>query len=49
MRDEPAYRGLKLGQSAPDFQVLDSTGAPRDLAGLIATGPRVFVFYRGHW
>jgi peroxiredoxin len=49
MASEHAYPGLKLGQQAPGFQVLDSTGASCSLDSLIATGPRVFVFYRGHW
>jgi peroxiredoxin len=49
MNGERAYPGLELGQPAPDFQVLDSTGESRNLARLVASGPRVFVFYRGHW
>jgi peroxiredoxin len=38
-----------LGEIAPDFELTDSTGASRRLSGLVATGPRILVFYRGHW
>jgi peroxiredoxin len=34
---------------APDFQVIDSTGSERSLGALVAGGPRVLIFYRGHW
>jgi peroxiredoxin len=37
------------GEIAPDFELLDSTGAPRTLAQLVAERPRVLIFYRGHW
>ena len=49
MTSQHAYPGLKLGEAAPEFEVLDSTGALCNLGSLIAAGPRVFVFYRGHW
>jgi len=38
-----------VGQLAPDFSLVDSTGAPRSLASLVAARPLVLVFYRGHW
>jgi len=39
----------EVGGEAPDFRLLDSTGAARSLASLVANGPRVLLFYRGHW
>jgi thioredoxin-dependent peroxiredoxin len=38
-----------LGQIAPDFELPDSTGALRRLSQLVASGPLVLLFYRGHW
>ena len=38
-----------VGEIAPDFELPDSTGAPRRLSDLVAAGPRIFIFYRGHW
>jgi peroxiredoxin len=38
-----------VGEIAPDFVLPDSTGAPQRLSDLVATGPRVLIFYRGHW
>jgi peroxiredoxin len=38
-----------VGEMAPDFELPDSTGAPRSLSALVATGPRILIFYRGHW
>jgi len=38
-----------VGNEAPDFKLFDSTGATHSLASLVANGPRVVVFYRGHW
>lgn len=37
------------GETAPDFELPDSTGAPRQLSQLCAENPLVLVFYRGHW
>jgi peroxiredoxin len=39
----------EVGGEAPDFRLLDSTGAAHSLASLVASGPRVLLFYRGHW
>ncbi|HEX5482278.1 MAG TPA: hypothetical protein VFZ08_06600 [Terriglobia bacterium] len=39
----------KVGEAAPDFQLTDSTGREWRLTDCVAEGPRVFVFYRGHW
>jgi peroxiredoxin len=37
------------GDSAIDFVLGDSSGAARSLGSLVAAGPCVLVFYRGHW
>jgi peroxiredoxin len=49
MGTDTAYANPKVGDRAPQFAVLDSTGTQRTLTELVAAGPRVFVFYRGHW
>jgi len=38
-----------VGRKAPDFELFDSTGVAHRLASLVARGPRVLLFYRGHW
>ena len=38
-----------VGQTAPDFSALDSTGTPRALRDLCAERRLILVFYRGHW
>ena len=40
---------LEAGDAAPEFEVLDSTGATRRMRELAAAGPVIFLFYRGHW
>ena len=37
------------GETAPDFELPDSTGEMRRLSELCAWGPLVLLFYRGHW
>lgn len=37
------------GDFATGFVLGDSTGAERSLGSLVANGPCVLVFYRGHW
>ena len=37
------------GDLATDFVLRDSTGVERSLGSLVANGPCVLVFYRGHW
>jgi peroxiredoxin Q/BCP len=37
------------GKIAKEFELPDSTGAPRRLSELIAHGPLVLLFYRGNW
>ncbi len=44
-----ARASLKAGDAAPEFEVLDSTGATRRMSELAAAGPVIFLFYRGHW
>lgn len=39
----------EVGQSAPDFTLPDSTGTERRLGELVAAGPLVLIFFRGHW
>jgi peroxiredoxin len=39
----------EVGSTAPDFELPDSRGALRSLGGLVEGGPRVLIFYRGHW
>jgi hypothetical protein len=36
-------------QVAPDFSASDTAGQTVTLAGLLASGPAVVVFYRGFW
>ena len=38
-----------VGELAPDFTLLDSGGSPRSLGSLVAGGPLVLLFFRGHW
>jgi peroxiredoxin len=37
------------GETAPDFELLDSTRAPRRLSELTSRGALVLLFYRGNW
>jgi len=49
---EPSLKTAALpqvGQTAPDFELPDSTGAMRRLSELTASGALVLLFYRGHW
>ena len=39
---------VPVGRPAPDFTLLDETGAPQQLAALRGRNV-VLVFYRGHW
>lgn len=41
--------GLQVGAPAPDFALFDQLGQAVRLAGLLARGPVVLVFYRGEW
>jgi peroxiredoxin len=37
------------GELAPEFELPDSTQAPRRLSNLILQGRLVLLFYRGSW
>jgi peroxiredoxin len=37
------------GGRAPEFELQDSTRAPRRLSELVSQGRLVLVFYRGNW
>ena len=39
----------EVGESAPEFELVDSTGAVRRLSEIVSGGLGVVVFYRGHW
>ncbi|CAG7646820.1 Peroxiredoxin Bcp [Paenibacillus solanacearum] len=41
--------GLQAGDTAPDFTLKDSLGAPVSLSEYIAKGPVILTFYRGSW
>jgi peroxiredoxin len=42
-------QALQRGETAPDFELSDSTGTPQRLSDLCASNPLVLLFYRGHW
>jgi peroxiredoxin len=42
-------RSLKVGQTAPEFTLLDAYGREVSLKTLLAKGPVVVSFYRGEW
>lgn len=42
-------KALDRSETAPNFELPDSTGAPQRLSDLCASSPLVLVFYRGHW
>ena len=39
----------EVGESAPEFELADSTGVVRRLSEIVSGGLGVVVFYRGHW
>lgn len=41
--------GVVTNGVAADFSLQDQNGATVTLGGLLAHGPAVLVFYRGHW
>jgi hypothetical protein len=52
--DELVNRGVgtagpKVGDTAPDFELLDQLGRTVRSTDLLAKGPVVISFYRGHW
>ena len=42
-------RVLKVGATAPDFELQNTAGRPVSLKSLIADGNLVLCFYRGKW
>ena len=46
---ENALGGLKVGEKAPDFKLMDSEDKPVRLYDLTKQGPAVLTFYRAHW
>ncbi len=40
---------LKVGDTAPDFSLLDATNKPVSLKAMLAKGPVVMTWYRGQW
>lgn len=40
---------LEVGAQAPAVNLQTSAGQPWSLAGQLATGPVVLIFYRGNW
>lgn len=40
---------VQVEQTAPDFSLTAQDGTSVDLASLVARGPAILVFYRGHW
>ncbi len=42
-------KALRVGERAPGLRLPDQHGRPVDLANLLAIGPVVLLFYRGHW
>jgi peroxiredoxin len=49
VRKSGAAPGLSVGESAPDFSLLDARGERIVLSELLANGPVVVTFYRGEW
>lgn len=48
-RDGIVERSLAVGAKAPDFALPDAVGKTVKVAELLARGPVVIAFYRGHW
>lgn len=44
-----AERAIGVGATAPSFEIPDSTGAVVRSSELLAKGPLVLTFFRGHW
>jgi peroxiredoxin len=39
----------EVGETAPEFELADSSGVVRRLSEIVSGGLGVVVFYRGHW
>ena len=44
-----AEKALKVGDTAPDFSLPNVRGESVSLSDVLAKGPAVVAFYRGHW
>jgi hypothetical protein len=44
-----AEHAMKTGDRAPAFTLNSQDGNPISSAGLLAKGPLVITFFRGHW
>jgi hypothetical protein len=44
-----AEKALQVGDKAPDFSLPNVRGESVSLAEVLAKGPAVVTFYRGHW
>lgn len=44
-----AAQALKINDRAPDFTLPNVRGEPVSLSQILAQGPAVVAFYRGHW
>jgi peroxiredoxin len=45
----PEGKGLKKGEKAPDFTLLDAAGKSVRLSEVLQKGPVILTFYRGGW
>ena len=39
----------KVGETAPDFELLNCAGESRHLEALVNQRPLILLFYRGYW
>ena len=46
---EPRGTPIQVARQAPDFALPDHRGTEVTLRSLLAKGPVVVIFYRGHW
>jgi peroxiredoxin len=44
-----AGRTPNIGDFAPNFELVDSTGTLQHLSEMVSHGPLILIFYRGHW
>jgi peroxiredoxin len=42
-------RKIIIGETAPDFSLLDTAGTPHRLSELTKDSSCAVLFYRGHW
>lgn len=49
LEESHVAQGLKVGDLAPDFSLLDATGKRVTLSRELAKGPIIIDFYRGGW